>query len=150
MSLKHSPVPTSHTSGDAMLIATGPATSTKPACAQAQSGSVPSHGNGWNIVPYGESYPLVRTVRQLGSWLFGGEALGNEAHDGAVHQPKSRGPRGSEGRRVFEARREVDDDVLEDPQVRHRVAELQAQPDAVHRGLPQGERKEPADPSSTP
>eukprot|EP01046_Picozoa_sp_COSAG06_P079742 COSAG06_NODE_27135_length_600_cov_0.682635_1_plen_126_part_10 len=46
MSLKHSPVSTSHTSGDASVTADGPSTTTDPACSREQVGSVPSHGNG--------------------------------------------------------------------------------------------------------
>ena len=45
-SLRHPPDSVLQTSGAAMLIADGPSTTTDPACSPAQSGSVPSHGNG--------------------------------------------------------------------------------------------------------
>eukprot|EP01046_Picozoa_sp_COSAG06_P002703 COSAG06_NODE_98_length_24155_cov_29.681784_10_plen_496_part_00 len=45
-SLRHSPAPTSQTSGDASVIAAGPSTITDPVCVPVQSGNVPSHGNG--------------------------------------------------------------------------------------------------------
>ena len=45
-SLRHSPVPASHTSGEASVTAAGPSTGTGPVCGAEHRGSVPSHGNG--------------------------------------------------------------------------------------------------------
>eukprot|EP01047_Picozoa_sp_COSAG01_P084035 COSAG01_NODE_17864_length_1118_cov_1.886163_2_plen_122_part_01 len=61
-SLKHVPVVTSQTSGDAIVIAAGPSTFTDPACAPVQRGSVPSHGNG-SVCPSARTSCDVPTVR---------------------------------------------------------------------------------------
>eukprot|EP01047_Picozoa_sp_COSAG01_P015802 COSAG01_NODE_796_length_13536_cov_5.683635_16_plen_284_part_00 len=60
--LKHAPVVTLQTSGDASVIVDGPSTFTDPTCAPAQRGTVPSHGNG-SVCPSARTSCDEPTVR---------------------------------------------------------------------------------------